>query len=411
MSTLVRRCPALGIVLCFALSITSPAPAQNPLREILDQAEKAEEAGDLRQAEWCYRKLLFVKPGYSKAKRGLDDALEARAEKLIAQADALDDDSPLGKADLLRKAYQIDPQNRDARQRLEELGWELEDGIFRQKDGAGLAKASAKDEASARRQELGLPDTFEMIRKGPFRFFTNVNVRDARSVIEQMINSNLTHYREYCRIMAPFGLNTQVDTIDLVLFDTPGEYHRHVRMPGSAGVYVPAQGAGFFYRDGGYNFSTMLHEMTHQLNHKVLGAYNHGWYEEGISEYFGAASMTQGGKRMKLGIPDGHRYARFKDMVRDRGTGGFTPLDRFVRQRRASLTSEYYAQAWALTFYLMEHHPYGRLILFDYVASTSGLSTDLGIEGTSPDLEAILKTYGFTLDEFEKGLLKHYREG
>lgn len=388
------------------------ALAAGSIKETLKKAQAAEKAGDLETAEYHYRKTWFVRPGSSRVRSSLKKLTRARAEKFLTDALALEEAYKYSKVDLLRAAYALDPKNKKIVAEMEKLGFVLIAGTFHEGEIVGLAPASAKDdEVTRRRAELRLTPTFQMIRRGPFRFFTNVDVKQAKAVINQMINSNLSHYREYCRVMAPFGLNENVDTIDLVLFNTKEEYHRHVRMPGSAGVYMPSLGAGFFYRDGGYDFATMLHEMTHQLNHKVLGAFNHGWYEEGISEYFGAASMSQGGKRMKLGIPEGHRYGVFKNMVRNHGgTGGYTPLSQFSRQQRAQLTSEYYAQAWALTFYLMEYHPKGRLILFDYVAATSGLAQKLGMNEATADLEVILKAYGLTLAEFEAGFLRHYRE-
>ncbi|NET37446.1 MAG: DUF1570 domain-containing protein, partial [Cyanothece sp. SIO1E1] len=198
--------------------------------------------------------------------------------------------------------------------------------------------------------------------------------------------------------------------LEILYFLKKSDYMRMTRMKGSAGVYIPEFRAGFFFKDGGINFPTMIHEMTHQYNHKLLQCVSHGWFEEGSAEYFGAGYLSKGGKQMKLGLPDVNRMTKFGNMAK--GAAGEPepePLRTF-HVREAELTGEFYAQSWALVHFLMEVHPRGRWVLFDYVAHLTGLAKQLEMDNADGvcTLEHALRLNGLTLSEFEKDFLAHY---
>ena len=185
---------------------------------------------------------------------------------------------------------------------------------------------------------------------------------------------------------------------------------KQTRSQGTAGVYFSGSGVGYFFRGSrGFNFPTMLHEMTHQLNDKVLDALGiSGWYEEGIAEYFGAGYLTQAGRKVALGRVDASRKATFKGMVMGDRT---MPLGDLLSRRRAELSAQFYAQSWALAHYLMEGPLPGRLIMYDFISRGKKGRLGGGKRGVidAREFEAILKRYDGSLAEFEKRFIDYYR--
>ncbi|MEM7261163.1 MAG: DUF1570 domain-containing protein [Planctomycetota bacterium] len=374
----------------------------------LAAAKQAEEEGKLARAEYLYRKLNFAKPRHSKSRKGLRNVTRARAKQLIDRAEKNISEDPYFATIDLQMAYGLDPKEPRLEALFTKLGHELYQGEWLTKSRVEQLAELTAHQGAGRRSQLGLAEDFTVIIQGPFKFLTNVDTRGAKSVLQQALHTNHSHYKKYREVMGPLRLRHASEGVDVVLFDNREQYVRYTKHSGSAGLYVPARAAGFFFRDGSFNFPTMLHEMTHQLNDKLLNINSHAWFEEGISEYFGAGFVTQGGKRIEVGRPDGGRMASFQKAVKGI-SGYYIALDRFCRMGQAELTDEFYSQSWALTHFLMEVHPKGRLILFDYMAGRSPVGQIVDRQGE--DLLQILEAYGISLETFEAELKDFYKTG
>ena len=86
------------------------------------------------------------------------------------------------------------------------------------------------------------------------------------------------------------------------------------------------------------------------------------------------------------------------------------PLAEFTHAA-TELTSDFYAQAWALVYYLMEIDPTGRLVMFDYIAYHCGLCKEMGRGKRPPgfSLADTLELNGRNLPDFEQEFLGYFR--
>lgn len=127
--------------------------------------------------------------------------------------------------------------------------------------------------------------------------------------------------------------------------------------PGSERVFAVTGGRG---RD---NDHTLFHEYAHHFMHQYLtGAYP-GWFVEGFAEYFATADVTIG--RMKVGLPSEGRMLSLRG-----GLNTWMPMETLLRSRPSDVGRNghaYYAQAWALTAFLMST-PERRAMLSNYLS-------------------------------------------
>ena len=107
---------------------------------------------------------------------------------------------------------------------------------------------------------------------------------------------------------------------------------------------------------------TIVHEATHQI------AFNAGlhqrfsdcpkWFSEGIAMYFETPDLTQGNGLARFGVVNRARLAQFRKYLRLRPADSLKTLigtdDRLVDVKQAE---DAYAEAWALTYYLIHKHP------------------------------------------------------
>ena len=404
------------ITLVLAVILTAPVVWAGPsvgqlLSDAMKRAEKHRKAGELSRALHEYNKILFVNPKHAKAKKA---AAKIRGEQVSASTEAasrLWESKPEEAKRALTAAYEMDPGNRAIQKQFKKHGYRWHEGRWLTKDGVREFESVRRSAGDRRRGQLRLAKNFTVLHKGPIRLFTDVDVANAQgNLVQEILQANLSHYHEYVRLMTPLGVRFPVEGIDLVLFDKRHDYMRRTEAPGTAGVYIPSEACGFFYRDGGsVSFPTMLHEMTHQLCHKVLGGLAlSGWFEEGMAEYFGAALLTKGGRRLRLGATDAYRLATLHRALSNGGSG-LMPLDRFTKMPNAELTGEFYAQSWALVHYLMEGDPVGRLIIYDYVAYGKRYRVESGQPYAPYALESVLRAYGKTLSQLEEEYVRFYQ--
>lgn len=392
--------PVLIAALLFAPSL---ALARSPLETIKREAKRAEKAGDQEAAERAYARLAFA--GSRSALKKLRALQSERATPSFEEAaDLARRDAEAALAALVRAA-EIAPHDARVAKLYKKLDHTFVGGRWVPADRAEAARKEDARLGATRRAALGLGEAFSIIREGPFRFYTDIDMKYGRSVLEQMFTAIQAHYVEYLRVMEPLGVRYPAEGLDVVLFQRESDYLKHTGVPGSAGVYFPSKGAGFFFAgSAGFNFPTMLHEMTHQLNHKVLGAVRATpWFEEGIAEYFGAGLLSAGCRRIQLGVPERGRMSDFRGMQL---AGRTYPLAQYFGAS-AQLSGAYYAQAWALTYFLMEGSPVGRLIVFDLIASSKAKGQNVTL--SDAEVERVLAEHGLTVDALERAYLAFHR--
>ena len=108
--------------------------------------------------------------------------------------------------------------------------------------------------------------------------------------------------------------------------------------------------------------ATVIHEATHQI------AFNSGlqtrfadvplWVSEGIAVYFETPDLENSKGWRTIGAVNSSRLAQFRRYLADRPPTSLKTLigdDKRLRDTRTALDA--YAEAWALNYYLLNHHP------------------------------------------------------
>lgn len=395
---------ALSMCLCFS---TLFAKDVNYFQKRFDQAEKLFEDEDFVGAGVLYRTLLFANPRHKKSEKRLKEINKTLSEQLVGVSDDLLESKPEEALEFLHVAARIDPKGKLVKARFKKRGFKLHAGSYR--DAAAIAAYKKADgiRSETRRAEIGIGSEFKVIRRGVFRFYTDAE--KGKHKAEAMIAAALTHYKEYCRFMEPLGLHYPDEGLDVVLFQDEADYLKVTEAEGTLGVYIYRPAAGYYYLTGtGEDFATLLHEMTHQLNDKVLQVGDMGLcFEEGIAEYFGYGRLTSGNKKIKLGQPHSEYIRWIKDILLDRSDRTLSPLQDFVRMESTD-AGMFYPQSWALTHFLLTKHPHGRLILADVFAGAK-LDPEVSGFGDQKSFDEIVKSYGSSLGTLEQQFEEYYK--
>jgi tetratricopeptide (TPR) repeat protein len=165
---------------------------------------------------------------------------------------------------------------------------------------------------------------------------------------------------------------------------------------------------GYFHRDDdvndialaleGYAESVpmVLHEYTHLLVRNAAKSIP-VWLNEGLAEYYSTYALESRGTRAHIGRPIAHHVERLREH--------FMPLSQLIAVDTASALynegerrSIFYAEAWALTHYLMIEMPNGPAAINSYA---SGIA-----RGQPPD-EAFRAAFGSAPADFELELRRY----
>ncbi len=403
-----QNLPALAIAALLATAST--ALAQTTVTTVRARAKRSAQSGEVERALADYARLAFA--GDRGARRELGKLHMQQVKDLISAAKG---EATPGAVELLQRAHALDPFSGKLRRKLRspfaKHDYTYAFGRYRAEAEAKQLEEQRRHALDARRDELGLPTSFAGIQRGPFRFYTDVDPKYGKRVVGQMLAAIEAHLVRYVEVMGPLGL-THASDLDVVLFNKEGDYLAHTKASGSAGVYIPSQGCGYFFAGtAGFDFPPLLHEKTHQLNDKLLKAgVASPWFEEGIAEYFGAGELKRGCQQLQVGRPERSRLSTFRGMVTGY-QGSVTPLRSFLAARQAELSGSYYAQAWALTQFLMEGGlPQGRMIVYDLI-KTAQASGQRQARLSDDTMREILGRYGWTIEALEKAYLAYHQQG
>jgi tetratricopeptide (TPR) repeat protein len=141
--------------------------------------------------------------------------------------------------------------------------------------------------------------------------------------------------------------------------------------------------------------SIVFHEYTHLLVQRARALPI--WLNEGLAEYFSSFALASRGRSAEIGRP----IPRHLRLLRQR----FVPLSELLAVSASSelydegeRRSIFYAEAWALTHYLMLEMPDGPALINQYGAAAAG--------GRAPD-QVFRDVFGVTPAEFEPRLREY----
>jgi tetratricopeptide (TPR) repeat protein len=140
----------------------------------------------------------------------------------------------------------------------------------------------------------------------------------------------------------------------------------------------------------------IFHEYTHLLIRNAASAIP-VWLNEGLAEYYSTFRLTDHDRRAEIGRPIEHHVALLRTQL--------IPVDDLVRVNQSSplynegdRRSVFYAEAWALTHYLLTERPNGAVAVNAFVnALAHGVAPDTAFAhafGATPaDMTTLLKQY------------------
>lgn len=399
-----RSCAVLLLTGLGSLAADESKP-RNLARETKARADELVAKGEWVDAGIELRKLLFADPGDGYAKKQLAKVNTTLSEMLVESGTARWDSDREEGLKSLRAAARILPDGDAVKKAFKARGYEWFAGEWRTEDEIQTYKKADIELGARRRTELGLGPEFKIIREGPFRFFTDVT--GGRTKLEQMLNAAQTHYGVYVDFMRALSPRYPSEGLDVVFFQKRDDYKRLTKSDDTLGVYVPKREAGFYYLTGqGEDFATLLHEMTHQLDHKVAKlVIDHAAVQEGLAEYFGYGQLTSNCTKLALGKLHSDSTQRIKDILFGREG---TSLD------MASFTevedpegNAFYARSWGLVYFLLHAYPNGRFVLYE-ILSSSSVRPEVGGEPRTRTLREVLESMGNTVGQFEKDFRKYF---
>jgi len=157
--------------------------------------------------------------------------------------------------------------------------------------------------------------------------------------------------------------------------------------------------------------ATVIHEATHQI------ACNSGlqtrfadvplWVSEGLAEYFETPDLQSAKGWRSIGAVNANRLARFREYLEKRPSDSLKSLiadDKRIRDTRQSLDA--YAEAWALNYYLINHHPK------QYVAYLQSLADKKPLFWDDPQarLRAFQDAFGDNLGQIDSDFLRQMQK-
>lgn len=161
--------------------------------------------------------------------------------------------------------------------------------------------------------------------------------------------------REYHRRTSGFA-RTVDRRLAVYLFDNLDDYHRAGGLQGSAGIYAGSALLAVVPRQQAWaGWATVQHEGFHQFADQSVGGRWPVWLNEGMAEYFAAAVWT--GDTFVTGLIHPLALLRLQATLkanRAKPFLGFARMDQAAWN--AQLSSEQYAQAWAMVHFLAHAH-------------------------------------------------------
>ena len=161
--------------------------------------------------------------------------------------------------------------------------------------------------------------------------------------------------------------------------------------------------------DAQQTVSTIVHEATHQI------AFNSGlhtrlsdcpvWFSEGIAMFFETPDLNgQKGGWKGIGTVNGVRLEQFQDYLARRPADSLQTLvasDKRLHEVKQGLDA--YAEAWALTYFLIKQHPK------EYIAYLRMLSKKKPLANDSPEvrLKEFQAAFG-SIKKLDTDLLRYY---
>lgn len=202
-------------------------------------------------------------------------------------------------------------------------------------------------------------------------------------------------------IIGYFSLRTN----RITMFDLTGTVSAN---RGSRGASAAQISRILSHPDSERNVATIVHEATHQI------AFNCGlhtrysdcplWFSEGIALYFETPDLTSAKGWSTIGGVNRPRLQRFQEYAARRAPDSLVSLVRDdVRLRDTKNGLDAYAEAWALTYFLLKQHPK------QYLAYLKTLSAKKPMEWDDPEtrLREFQQAFGSDLRKLDAEMTRY----
>ena len=423
-----------ALVALFAVTPSTPADSRaeaKELRALVTKAKKLDKEKKYRSALEAIQQVHSVLPEEPTVKRMVVRLARKLAGRRADEAEAIFKKKEPKKNEKkkaihrLRQCFELEPLLGRRAKALKRAASLFKKQSYRHYRGAWRTEKQIKSfDVKDRKREnqfyerLNLDASFRIVRTEHFRIFTNMpKGREWDKWLAPVLRVIESYFEKYQWVfMGEVDLDDVDRGITVVFFKNEEDYREYLNRNNiafsfqTAGFYSPDKKSCFFYRhpNHGSIWSTMLHELTHELNDQILHSASVSWINEGLAEYFASAIVNKD-YTLTVGRPNHYRLS----YLRSQGLGEqYIPAERLFKARsvdEAKLFPEQsirhvYSFAWGWAYFLLHNELKHRRLLFDAIGKEREFWQKKRWEqGKTPQdvYKEVFEEYGFSIADID----------
>lgn len=417
------RLALLAAALAAALAALGPArAAEGPAAGTLSfdlalrKAELEIRAGDLEDARKTLLSAVRLNPWSEAALEALERVEVDLYEASLADAGrAFEAGAKREAIEILRKAALLRPPPEgpvEAIRLLERHGYRAYAGEWVHEDDALRREKREARLAEIRRKELPRGEALRLYRHEDLRVWSDLpsaRFGAAARKIQRLLAELRSVYSDLFLPIAP-APGASSGGLDAVVFAEASAYEEVAGAAGTAGIFLPRHRASFFFlgeREFEALVPTILHEVSHQLDDRILGLrFPPPWLQEGIAVLFEGAVVGSGGEIEEVGGLRPRDRARVREAASSESR--WLGAERLVRTAElgppyeGAARLDFYSQCGFLVKFLIDDPVFGRELFYRLVEKAR--APGAGPEHAWRDFEEALRARGESLPEFETRL-------
>lgn len=415
-----RRPPSLAAAFAAALAALGPArAAEGPEAGTLSfdlalrKAELEIRAGALEDARKTLLSAVRLDPWSEAALEALERVETDLYEAFLADAGrAFEAGAKREAIEILRRAAILSPPPDgpvEATRLLERHGYRAYGGEWLHEDDILRREKRETRLAEIRRKELPRGEALRLYRHEDLRVWSDLpSARFGATArkIHRLLAELRSLYSDLFLPLAP-APGSGAGGLDVVVFAEAAAYEEVAGARGTVGMFLPRHRASFFFL-GEREFEgiapTILHEVSHQLDDRILGLrFPPPWLQEGLAVLFEGAAVGSGGEVDGVGELPPRDRARVRDAASSKTR--WLGAERLVRTAQLGPPYEgadrldFYSQCGFLVKFLIDDPVYGRELFYRLVERAR--APDAGPERAWRDFEEALRARGEGVPEFE----------